>query len=213
MAFLMNGYNFTERVRRILAMTREEAARLHHEYVGTEHILFALVREGEGVGVTVLERLGVNTQAVSRRLSDVVRAGRARSVAGPDLPYTSRAKKVLELSMAEAKGLGHGYVGSEHLLLGIIAEGKGIAGQVLAEAGVTLEAARAEVRRIVEGPEPGVATQPVDASGVGAAKSRPIERVEVILHYRDGGRVQSSFTTPQDALGFLRSADERDRPS
>jgi ATP-dependent Clp protease ATP-binding subunit ClpC len=209
----MIGYNFTERVRRILTLAREEAAKLHHEYVGTEHMLLGLIRNGDGVGMTVLERLRIDTLALSRRVNEVVRAGRAATRPGPDLPYTSRAKKVLELSMDETRRLGHGYVGSEHLLLGLIAEGKGIAAQLLAEAGVRLEAAREELRRILEGTDLGALAQPGDASGAAGARGRPIERVEVILHYRDGRRVQSSFTTPQDALGFLRSADQRDRPS
>jgi len=144
----MNGYNFTERVRKVLAMAREESARLHHEYVGTEHILLGLLREGQGVGATVLENLGVDLSALSEQVELVVQAGRAKSI-GPDLPYTSRAKKVLELSMEEARQLHHSYVGTEHLLLGLVREEKGIAAQMLVAAGVTLERAREEVLRIL----------------------------------------------------------------
>ncbi len=145
----MNGYNFTERVRKVLAMAREEAARLHHEYVGTEHILLGLIREGEGVAATVLQNLNVDLDEVQQKIEDTVRKGKAAQATGPDLPYTSRAKKVLELAMAEARELNHSYVGTEHLLLGLLREEKGIAAQVLTEAGVSLEAARAETLRIL----------------------------------------------------------------
>ncbi|HET7632979.1 MAG TPA: ATP-dependent Clp protease ATP-binding subunit [Gemmatimonadaceae bacterium] len=145
----MNGYNFTERVRKVLAMAREEAARLHHEYVGTEHILLGLIREGEGVAATVLQNLNVELDEVQQKIEETVRKGKAAQATGPDLPYTSRAKKVLELAMAEARELNHSYVGTEHLLLGLLREEKGIAAQVLTEAGVGLEAARTETLRIL----------------------------------------------------------------
>ena len=145
----MNGYNFTERVRKVLAMAREEAARLHHEYVGTEHILLGLIREGEGVAATVLQNLNVELDEIQQKIEETVKKGKAVQATGPDLPYTSRAKKVLELAMAEARELNHSYVGTEHLLLGLLREEKGIAAQVLTEAGVNLEAARAETLRIL----------------------------------------------------------------
>src|SRR3954466_1413120 len=112
----MNGYSFTERVRKVLAMAREEAARLHHEYVGTEHLLLALIREGEGVGATVLESFDADPDAIQSRIEEIVKKGPLAVVAGPDLPYTSRAKKVLELAMGQAAGMKHSYVGTEHLL-------------------------------------------------------------------------------------------------
>ncbi|MBX9927524.1 MAG: ATP-dependent Clp protease ATP-binding subunit [Gemmatimonadaceae bacterium] len=145
----MNGYNFTERVRKVLQMAREEAARLHHEYVGTEHILLGLIREGEGVAAAVLANLGVDLEEVQQKIEETVKKGKAAQSTGPDLPYTSRAKKVLELAMGEARELNHSYVGTEHLLLGLLREEKGIAAQVLADAGVNLEAARAETLRLL----------------------------------------------------------------
>ncbi|MEO7711888.1 MAG: ATP-dependent Clp protease ATP-binding subunit [Gemmatimonadaceae bacterium] len=145
----MNGYNFTERVRKVLAMAREEAARLHHEYVGTEHILLGLIREGEGVAATVLQNLSVELDEIQQKIEETVKKGKAAQTTGPDLPYTSRAKKVLELAMSEARELSHSYVGTEHLLLGLLREEKGIAAQVLTDAGVNLEAARAETLRIL----------------------------------------------------------------
>jgi ATP-dependent Clp protease ATP-binding subunit ClpC len=145
----MNGYNFTDRVRKVLQMAREEAARLHHEYVGTEHILLGLIREGEGVAAAVLQNLSVDLDEVQQKIEETVKKGKAAAAAGPDLPYTSRAKKVLELAMTEARELNHSYVGTEHLLLGLLREEKGIAAQVLTDAGVSLEASRAETLRLL----------------------------------------------------------------
>ena len=169
----MNGYNFTERVRKVLAMAREEAARLHHEYVGTEHILLGLIREGEGVAAAVLQNLSVDLDEIQQKIEETVKKGKAAAATGPDLPYTSRAKKVLELAMGEARDLSHGYVGTEHLLLGLLREEKGIAAQVLTDAGVNLDAAKAETLRLLgtEMPQGGVtgATQ----AAPGATPAQP----------------------------------------
>lgn len=145
----MNGYNFTERVRKVLAMAREEAARLRHEYVGTEHILLGVLHEGEGVAATVLQNLGANLDEIELAIDGIVKRGQSSMSVGPDLPYTSRAKKVLELAMEQARHLDHSYVGTEHLLLGLLAEKKGIAAQVLTDFGVTLEKAAEETLRIL----------------------------------------------------------------
>lgn len=145
----MNGYNFTERVRKVLTMAREEAARLHHEYVGTEHILLGLIREGEGVAAAVLTNLGIDLDDTQQRIEETVKKGKATAATGAELPYTSRAKKVLELAMVEARDLSHSYVGTEHLLLGLLREEKGIAALVLTDAGVTLEQARGETLRLL----------------------------------------------------------------
>ena len=155
----MNGYNFTERVRKVLAMAREEAQRLKHEYVGTEHILLGLIREGEGVAAAVLQNLSVDLDEIQQKIEETVKKGKAAAATGPDLPYTSRAKKVLELAMGEARDLSHGYVGTEHLLLGLLREEKGIAAQVLSDAGVNLDAARVETLRLLgtEMPQGGAA--------------------------------------------------------
>lgn len=138
----MRGFNFTERVRKVLSTAREEAMDLGHEYVGTEHLLLGLTRD-EGVASAVLANLHVDTQALRNRVLEIVRRG-TKEHGAADLPYTSRAKKTLELAMTEAKRLHHAYVGTEHLLLGLLAEQKGIAAQVLIDAGCTLERARAE---------------------------------------------------------------------
>jgi len=177
----MNGYNFTERVRKVLAMAREEAERLRHEYVGTEHILLGLIREGEGVAAAVLQNLSVDLDEIQQKIEDTVKKGKAAAATGPDLPYTSRAKKVLELAMAEARDLTHNYVGTEHLLLGLLREEKGIAAQVLTDAGINLDAARAETLRLLgtDMPQSGSPTAPASSpsavpgsSGKGEKKSK-----------------------------------------
>ena len=140
----MSGFNFTERVRRTLARAREDAVQMHHEYVGTEHLLLAIARESDGISAAVLQNLGADRDAIIAKVDHVVQRGSEQRSTGPDLPYTSRAKKVLELAMAEARMMQHNYVGTEHLLLGLLAEQKGIAAQVLVDSGVTLEKARAE---------------------------------------------------------------------
>src|SRR5881628_2559923 len=162
----MNGYNFTDRVRKVLQMAREEAARLHHEYVGTEHILLGLIREGEGVAAAVLTNLNVDLEEIQQKIEETVKKGKAAAAAGPDLPYTSRAKKVLELAMSEARELNHSYVGTEHLLLGLLREEKGIAAQVLTDAGVNLEQSRAETLRLLGSDMP-------QASASGTGSSQP----------------------------------------
>src|SRR5262249_7969509 len=121
-------------------------------YVGTEHELLGLLREGQGVAVTALMNLNANLDAIRRTIESAVKGGASKPV-GPDLPYTSRAKKVLELSMSEARDLNHAYVGTEHLLLGLIREEKGLAAQVLIGFGLTLDRTREEIQRIL-GPSP-----------------------------------------------------------
>jgi hypothetical protein len=145
----MNGYNFTERVRKVLAMAREEAARLQHGYVGTEHLLLGLILEGEGVAAAVLANLSVDLEELRQNVEASVKKGKEAPIRGPDLPYTTRAKKVLELAMSEARELNHSYVGTEHLLLGLFREEKGIAARALTDTGVNLDAARAETLRLL----------------------------------------------------------------
>src|SRR5919106_1133495 len=178
----MNGYNFTERVRKVLAMAREEAARLHHEYVGTEHILLGLIREGEGVAAAVFTNFKVDLEEIQQKIEETVKKGKAQAGAGPHLPHTSRAKKVLELAMSEARELNHSYVGTEHLLLGLLREEKGIAAQVLTDAGVNLEQSRAETLRLLGSDMPQLAAEGQLDPTIGRAKE--IERVMEILARR-----------------------------
>src|SRR3569623_1312501 len=181
----MNGYNFTERVRKVLAMAREEAARLHHEYVGTEHILLGLIREGEGVAAAVLQNLSVDLDENHQKIEETVKKGKAAQTTGPDLPYTSRAKKVLELAMSEARELNHSYVGTEHLLLGLLREEKGSAAQVLTDTGVNLDAARAETLRLLgtEMPQGGATAQQGNAAPPQPTKGDKKSKTPALDHF------------------------------
>ncbi len=179
----MNGYNFTDRVRKVLQMAREEAARLHHEYVGTEHILLGLIREGEGVAAAVLQNLNVDLEEIQQKIEETVKKGKAAAATGPDLPYTSRAKKVLELAMTEARELNHSYVGTEHLLLGLLREEKGIAAQVLTDAGVNLEQSRAETLRLLGSDMPQPPAQGASPQPAAAPKSEKKSKTPALDHF------------------------------
>ncbi len=166
------NYNFTERVRKVLSMARQEAIRLQHDYVGTEHILLGLIREGEGVAAHVLGNLNVDLDQVHERVDEAVRRGKATIALG-ELPYTNPAKHVLEFAMAEARELSHSYVGTEHLLLGLLRESKGIAAQVLNSLGVTIDEARTETQKVL-GPDvsSGSATGKASAGGSNPAPAQ-----------------------------------------
>jgi ATP-dependent Clp protease ATP-binding subunit ClpC len=132
---------FTERARKVIALAREEAGRLGHDYIGTEHLLLGLIREGGGVAAAVLENLSVDLERVRLEVEKLVVIGGGTLTLG-EVPFTPRAKKVLELSVEEAQSLSHNYIGTEHLLLGLIREGEGVAAKVLESLGAKLERAR-----------------------------------------------------------------------
>jgi ATP-dependent Clp protease ATP-binding subunit ClpC len=140
---------FTDRSRRVVVLAQEEAKLLNHDYIGTEHILLGLIREGQGVAAAALDSLGVSGESVRQRVQEIIGAGDAAPT-GP-IPFTPRAKKVLELALREAQKLGHTYIGTEHLLLGLIREGEGVAAQVLEELGADLNRVRQEVIQLVAG--------------------------------------------------------------
>ncbi|MBI70746.1 MAG: NDP-hexose 4-ketoreductase [Gemmatimonadetes bacterium] len=142
------NYNFTDRVRKVLSLAKEEAVRLQHDYVGTEHILLGLIHEGGGVASAVLERLGADSDEIHQSLQEYIKKGdTAPSV--DDLPYTSRSKKVLDLAMGQAAEMNHSYVGTEHLLMGLVLEDKGIAGQVLQRSGLKADQTKKEILEIL----------------------------------------------------------------
>ncbi len=165
------NYNFTERVRKVLSMARQEAIRLQHDYVGTEHVLLGLIREGEGVATRVLGNLNVDLDQIHERVDESVRSGKATIALG-ELPYTNPAKKVLEFAMAEARELNHSYVGTEHLLLGLLRESNGVAAQVLNSLGVTIDDARAETLKVL-GSDMSSSGAATGASGVSGPSSVP----------------------------------------
>ena len=148
-------------------MAREEAIRLQHDYVGTEHLLLGLIREGEGVAAVVLQHLSVDLDQIHEGVEESVREGKATIALG-ELPYTSRAKKVLEFAMTEARDFNHSYVGTEHLLLGLLREEKGIAAQVLNSLGVTLDEARSETVKVL-----GADVTSSEPAGIGAGDVIP----------------------------------------
>jgi ATP-dependent Clp protease ATP-binding subunit ClpC len=139
---------FTERARKVIILAKEEARRFNHDYIGTEHILLGLVREGEGVAATVLQKLGVSLENIRLEIEKLVQPGPTTQIIG-DIPFTPRAKKALELSAEEARSLGHNYIGTEHLLLGLIREGEGIASQVLLNLSLDLNTVRNEVMELL----------------------------------------------------------------
>ena len=132
---------FTDRALRVMVLAEEEARMHSHDWIGTEHILLGLIREGDGVAVTALESLGISLEAVRQQVEEIIGLNQKVPRAGR-LPLTPRSKKVLELSSREARLLGHNYVGPGHMLLGLIRDGDGVAGQVLVGLGADLETAR-----------------------------------------------------------------------
>ncbi len=135
---------FTDRAKKVMSLARQEAQRFNHEYIGTEHVLLGLVQEGSGVAANVLKNMGVEMDKIRHEVEKIVKTGPSMVTMG-QLPFTPRAKKVLELAMEEASNLGHNYIGTEHLLLGLIKENEGIAAQVLLNVGIKMEEVREEV--------------------------------------------------------------------
>src|SRR6478672_2666251 len=138
---------FTERARKVLTLAQEEAQRFNHNYIGTEHLLLGLVREGDGVAARVLNNMGVQLPKVRSAVEFII--GRGEGAVIGDIGLTPRAKKVLELAVDEGRRLNHHYIGTEHLLLGLVREGEGIAAGVLESLGVNLEKVRAQVMQVV----------------------------------------------------------------
>ncbi|MCY1655880.1 UNVERIFIED_ORG: ATP-dependent Clp protease ATP-binding subunit ClpC [Dietzia maris] len=140
---------FTDRARRVVVLAQEEARMLNHNYIGTEHILLGLIHEGEGVAAKALESLGISLEAVRSQVEEII--GQGQQAPSGHIPFTPRAKKVLELSLREALQLGHNYIGTEHILLGLIREGEGVAAQVLVKLGADLTRVRQQVIQLLSG--------------------------------------------------------------
>ena len=149
---------FTERARKVIILAKEEARRFNHDYIGTEHILLGLIREGEGVAAAVLEKMGLDLQTIRLEVEKVVQPGPTTQILG-DIPFTPRAKKALELAAEEARSLGHNYIGTEHILLGIIREGESVASQVLLNLGLDLERVKNEIMSVLGAATPGFSQQ------------------------------------------------------
>jgi hypothetical protein len=140
---------FTDRARRVVALAQEEAKRLNHNYIGTEHILLGLIGEGDGVAAKALESLDISLDVVRQQVEEMI--GRGQQAPSGHIPFTPRAKKVLELSLRESQQLGHNYIGTEHILLGLIREGDGVAPRVLVNLGADLNRVRQQVIQLLHG--------------------------------------------------------------
>ena len=160
---------FTDRARRVVVLAQEEARMLNHNYIGTEHILLGLIHEGEGVAAKALESLGISLEGVRSQVEEII--GQGQQAPSGHIPFTPRAKKVLELSLREALQLGHNYIGTEHILLGLIREGEGVAAQVLVKLGADLNRVRQQVLQLLsgyQGKEPATTGGPTEGTPSGS---------------------------------------------
>lgn len=193
----MHGYNFTQNARDVLASARQEAGVLCHEYLGPEHILLGLLREETGGAHDILKALATDADALREQLVRVLRRGRAHSVSG-DLPYTSRAKKVIELALTAARELAASHVGTEHLLIGLVREEKGIAAQVLFAAGVTEQFAWQQALLLHGG------DRHDELLGTPAkSTARPAKRIVIEIEKPDGSVERQVCRSTWDAILFL----------
>lgn len=197
------GYDFTQRVRGALIKAREEAHRRHHEYVGTEHLLIGLLEEDDALVMDVLENLGARPYEIRATVEHLIQNGAASQKPRlPDLPYTPRARIVLDQSIAVAHEFGDGYVGTQHLLLGLIRENQGLAAQALAAAGLTEPLLRREIVRLLQG-EGVAAALDIDTTAQRGETQVPLS-IAVEVRYEDGTLAKKVFTSPSEAIGFLR---------
>jgi ATP-dependent Clp protease ATP-binding subunit ClpA len=189
---------FTDRARRVIVLAQEEAALLNHDYIGTEHLLLGLAHEGQGVAAKALESLGIRLEALRSQVEEAI--GRGQQAPSGHIPFTPRAKKVLELSLRESQQLGHNYIGTEHILLGLVREGEGVAAQVLVKLGADLARTRQQVIQLLSGyaggPEEDPGTPPVPGD---------LGEVEEQL-----AQVRSQKEAAIDAQDFARAAALRD---
>lgn len=210
---------FTDRARRVTVLAQEEARLLGHNYIGTEHILLGLIHEGEGVAAKALESLKVNLPQTRAMIEEIV--GQGGQKPSGHIPFTPRAKKVLELSLREALQLGHNYIGTEHILLGLIREGEGVAAQVLVKLGADLSRVRQQVIAVLAGYAGATAIAHDYAEGVVNRPRRAssieldIDAAKQIIDFFDafetvygrlGGQVQQAVSRLAVAVGKLRQA-------
>ena len=194
---------FTDRARRVVVLAQEEARLLNHSYIGTEHLLLGLIHEGHGVAARALESLGISLEAVREQVEQIV--GRGQQPPSGHIPFTPRAKKVMELAQRESDALGHSYIGTEHLLLGLIREGHGVAAQVLVGLGGDLNSARQQVILLLHGP-----------AGTGAigARSRRGKREKARLIDEALGRfgpVEQRLAAIEHWVGLAPDLDDLDQ--
>jgi ATP-dependent Clp protease ATP-binding subunit ClpC len=170
---------FADRARRVVVLAQEEARRLDHNYIGTEHILLGLIREGEGTAAKALESFGIDLDAARRMVEEII--GRGKKATSGHIPFTPRSKKVLELSLRESLQLGHDYIGTEHILLGLVREGEGVAAQMLKNLGAPLTEVRERVLELVR-------ENPPESSASSSPRGRvgpPVQLGEVLRRLDD----------------------------
>jgi hypothetical protein len=170
---------FTDRARRVVKLAEEEARRLDHNYIGTEHILLGLIREDKGVAAKALESLGISLQAVREQVEEII--GQGQQAPSEVIPFTPRAKKVLELSLRESLQLRHHYIGTEHILLGLIREGDGVAAQVLVKLGADLNRVRQQVIGLISAQQPQPGLPPREGAPATEAQDR-LDAIEARLN-------------------------------
>ena len=194
---------FSERARKVLQLAQEEAQRFNHNYIGTEHILLGLVREGDGVAARVLTNMGVQLPKVRSAVEFIIGRGDAAVIG--EIGLTPRAKKVIELAIDEARRLNHGYIGTEHLLLGLVREGEGIAAGVLESLGVNLEKVRQQVMQVVnQSPQTSSAGKVANQdtlhgrARVRPDRSRPQRQTRSARRSLDGNRPGHADSVPPD---------------
>jgi ATP-dependent Clp protease ATP-binding subunit ClpC len=197
------GYDFNNRVRGALIKAREDARRRHHEYVGTEHLLLGLLAEEDTLVVDILENLGARPidlqMAVEHMITEGQPTGKTYS---PDLPYTARARVVLDQAISTAHEFGDGYVGTQHLLLGLIREKQGVAARAMTEAGLTEQALLRETVRLLQGEA--VAAMIDGPRSESQSDTQVPLSIAVEVHYGDGSMAKKIFTSKDAAIGFLR---------
>jgi ATP-dependent Clp protease ATP-binding subunit ClpA len=201
---------FTDRARKVMQLANQEAMRFNHEYIGTEHILLGLIREGAGVAANVLMNLDIDLNKVRRAVEQIVMPG-PELIDVANLPKTPRAKKVIEYAIDEARQLNHNYVGTEHVLLGLIREEEGVAGQVLKDLGLSLSALRREILQILghNADQPVVAYEPLTS----ADRSPPGARAVMLLDYLIEAfeEIKEAAVTAQDFQWAVALRDETDK--
>jgi ATP-dependent Clp protease ATP-binding subunit ClpA len=180
---------FTDRARRVVVLAQEEARMLNHNYLGTEHILLGLVHEGQGVAARALESLGISLEAVRQQVEEII--GQGQEAPSGHIPFTPRAKKVLELSWREAKQLGCNYIGTEHILLGLIREGEGVAAKVLVKLGADLNRVRQQVIQLIHGRQD---NEPVTA----AARPEPVLAADLLARIN---AIESRLSAVEQRVG------------
>jgi ATP-dependent Clp protease ATP-binding subunit ClpA len=199
---------FTDRARRVVVLAQEESRLLNHNYIGTEHILLGLIHEGQGVAAKALESMEISLVEVRSQVQEII--GQGATASSRHIPFTPRAKKVLELSLREALALGHNYIGTEHILLGLIREGEGVAAQVLVRMGADLNRVRQQVIQLLQGytgkgethPE-----EPPEAAGVMPGLSQETHSVMYLARQMARSAGHDRVEPADILLGLLRSAE------